>query len=160
MGPLLRWFVFNVAFGLLPLAFSVLLRLLHGESPDLVQNAPELLFFTLMLCAIQMGESAGSTAGGPPGGTMVRATRDAAFCGFLLVGILTAVVYGVYVQALRGLGSAVVSPCGAAAGPACTQWVTFQSNVFNLSLGLALIVGVAGTFAELLRMRRNLWNPG
>ncbi len=152
MGSLLRWFVFSVAFGLLPFAFSVLLRLLHGEPPSLVQNAPELLFLALMLSAIQMGEGmvSGTRARGGAG-----AARDAAFCLFLLIAVLSAVVYGVHAQALR------TSPCtfaSAPADPSCTGWVTFQSNVYTLSVWTAALAAGIGTIAEWTRTRRSRWN--
>jgi hypothetical protein len=143
MGPLLRWFVFNVAFGLLPFVFSVLLRLLHGEPPELVQNAPELLFLSLMLSAVQMGEAFGdgvapARASRSPGGLW-----SAVFCAFLLVAITSAVVYGLYVQARRE-----------SVGADPTRWVTFQSNVFSLSVVLAVVVVAGGTGAELARTWR------
>jgi hypothetical protein len=160
MRPLLRWLVFNVGFGLLPFGFSILLGLLHGEAPRFVQNAPELLFFTLMLCAIQMGESFAA----PGGGNGRRGTlRDAAFCGFLLVGVITAALYGVYVQAARGMAPAGGGNACAAASPepgrACAGWVTFQSNVFSLSVVLAVAIGIAGTAAQWIRTRRSRWKP-
>lgn len=157
MGPLLRWFVFNVAFGLLPFAFSVLIRVLHGEPPGLVQSAPELLFLSLMLSAVQMGETVGTTVPG-------SRSRDAAFCFFLLIGISSAVLYGVYVQGARGTvlngtpGSC--APGAAQVDPACAKWMTFQSNVFSLSVWLAVATVSFGTVAELIRTRRSVWKPG
>lgn len=151
MGSLLRWFVFSVGFGLLPFAFSVLLRLLHGEPPELVQNAPELLFFALMLAAIQMGECVAEN--GRAGGS--RARRDVVFSFFLLIGICAAVMYGVYVQALRG---AECPANGAGTHPPCVGWVTFQSNVFSLSAWTAAFAAVVGTIVEATRTRRKRWN--
>lgn len=152
MGSLLRWFVFSVAFGLLPFAFSVLLRLLHGEPPSLVEHAPELLFLALMLSAIQMGEGMTARSRGRAGGSVAG---DALFCLFLLIAMLSAVVYGVHAQALR------TSPCTGAsvpADPSCRGWVTFQSNVYILSVWTAALAAGIGTFVEWTRARRSRWN--
>lgn len=143
MGPLLRWFVFSVGFGLLPFGFSVLLRLLHGEPAALVRNAPELLFVSLMLSAIQMGE----LLEGPPAyrgeGGLVGALRATGFCVFLIVAVFAAMVYGVYVQALR-----------TSEGYAAERWVAFESNVFRLAVMLAALAASLGTVAAFTRSRR------
>lgn len=139
MGPLLRWFVFSVGFGLLPFAFSVLLRLLHGEPPALVRNAPELLFLALMLSAIQMGESAGA---GRSGRRLAQRMRSLSFCFFLLLAIFAAVAYGVYVQGTRE------TECPSTLTPrACRDPSTFESNVFSLSMWIAAMAAAVGTIA-------------
>ena len=55
MGPMLRWFLFTIAMGLLPFGFSGLLRSLRGVPPEKWQNSPELLFFSVMVSASQLG---------------------------------------------------------------------------------------------------------
>lgn len=53
-GPMPRWFVFTMGIGLLPFSVSVLLQLLRGVPSKEWQNPPELLFFSVMVCASRL----------------------------------------------------------------------------------------------------------
>lgn len=54
---LVRWFTYNVTFALLPLACSLLLRALAGKlNIEDVAKSPEVLFFSLIVCATALGD--------------------------------------------------------------------------------------------------------
>lgn len=102
MGPMLRWYVFTIALGLLPFGFSATLQTLRGVPPSQWQNSPELLFFSVMLCAAQLGGIFDTLSQGPPPGRLHRSLLGFAFGLFLLAAILSAGLYGVYIDHERG----------------------------------------------------------
>jgi hypothetical protein len=52
-----RWFTYAVAFALLPLAVTCLLRSLKGTLTwDVVAESPDVLFFSVMVCATALGD--------------------------------------------------------------------------------------------------------
>jgi hypothetical protein len=112
-----RWFTFAVAFALLPFVTSILFRRLAGVlTIDAVQQSPELLFFSLMICAAALGDLNEFTAivGKDP---VMRVLGSAMLIGAAFAGIL----YGGFVYA---------------ALPGQTSGL-FQRNLFQLSLILA-----------------------
>lgn len=164
---MLRWFVFTIAMGLLPFGFSALLQALRGVPPERWQNSPELLFFSVMVCAVQMGEIFTSLSAGGEVRPFKRAVLGSAFGMFLLGAILSAALYGVYADHERNdpsipMGARCTSPSSAAAPAAdaapeahtCTEWLAFQTNLYSFSIGLALLVGSVGTITEWTRTRR------
>lgn len=166
MGPMLRWVVFTLLFGLLPFALSVLLQLLQGNGVAWWRSTPELLFFSVMVCAVEMGELFGSLSSAEH-----RPARPdllaGAFCLLLLVSVLSSGLYGVHVHQQRDPEwIAMASACGPllqnrgvadAADPStCAAWVVFQGNLFTLSTGVAALVAGVGTVMEWIRMRRRV----
>jgi hypothetical protein len=54
---ILKWFIFNVFFGLLPLILAVSFRALAGqEFYPTIRDSPEILFFVLMITTTAMGD--------------------------------------------------------------------------------------------------------
>lgn len=156
-----RWFVFTIAMGLLPFGFSALLQTLRGVPPERWQNSPELLFFSVMVCAVQMGEIFTTLASGGEVRSFRRAVLSSAFGMFLLGAILSAALYGVYADHERNdpsvpIGARCASPPSAVAPEVhtCTEWLAFQTNLYSFSIGLALLVGSVGTITEWARTRR------
>lgn len=167
MGPMLRWFVFTIAMGLLPFGFSVLLQALRGLPPGQWQNSPELLFFSVMVSASQL-DGIFSSLASPRGGEVAsRTVPSAMFGSFLVSAILAAALYGVYADQARSdparvIGTAcatILSQPPAAPDPAamrtqCTGWLNYQANLFTFSLWMAGVLGMMGTFTEWTRTRR------
>jgi uncharacterized protein (DUF2342 family) len=167
MGPMLRWFVFTMGMGLLPFGFSVLLQVLRGVPPERWQSSPELLFFSVMVSASQLdgiSTSLASPAREGEGGS--RGLLSAMFGLFLLCAITTAALYGVYADMGRNDPARVVgSTCVAVVAQAsiasesamrehCTEWLSFQHNLFTLSMWMAGGLGLMGTLTEWARTRR------
>lgn len=125
-----RWFTFAVAFALLPFGTSILFRSLAGVlTMDAVQQSPELLFFSLMICASALGDLNEFTAVVGKDGVM-RLLSSALLIGAAFAGIL----YGGFVYAaLPGQASA-----------------TFQRNLFHLSLILAPAALFIGTVVQVM----------
>jgi hypothetical protein len=167
MGPMLHWFVFTIGMGLLPFGFSVLLQALRGVPPAAWQNSPELLFFSVMVSASQLDgifASLSSHKGGEEGWRTLLSTM---FGSFLLSAILTAALYGVYVDHARTDPARVIgSACAAVMGQSsalpdpgairehCRGWLAFQRNLFTFSVWMAVVVGAMGTITEWIRTRR------
>lgn len=164
---MLRWFVFTIAMGLLPFGFSVLLQALRGVPPAEWQNSPELLFFSLLVSASQLdGVVASLSAGKVDEGTWQTLLGTLFGC-FLISAIVSAALYGVYLDHARNDPARVAGmTCEAIMGqvprtraPAeirgrCAEWLDFQSNLFTLSIWMSVPVGVVGTFTEWTRTRR------
>lgn len=170
MGPMLRWVVFTLLFGLLPFAFSVLLQLLQGNGVAWWRSTPELLFFSVMVCAVEMGELFGSLSEPNPAPER-PGWLAVAFCCFLLAAVLSSGVYGLHVYQQRdGEWLADAAACGpflGGAGPArsgaaadCTQWVVFQGNLFTLSVFFAAVLATGALLTEWFRMRRDKCRNG
>jgi hypothetical protein len=170
MGPMLRWFVFTIGMGLLPFGFSVLLQTLRGVPPSGWQNSPELLFFSVMISAVQMGEIFCALSNGTEMKPLKRTALSVFFCVFLLGAILGSLLYGVYADHERydpalAVGARCSAPVlapgylhrpdpGASLARACEEWLDFQTNLYTFSIGLAAVLGVTGTAAEWTRTRR------
>lgn len=159
MGPMLRWFVFTLGMGLLPYGFSVLLQSLRGVPPDEWQNSPELLFFSVMVSASQLGGIFETLAHGRIRGPIRRTLLNFGFGVYLLAAILASGLYGVYVDHERSARTCE------AAGPVassplrmpdarCTEWLDFQTNLYRFSIVVACIAGIFGTATEWVRTRR------
>ena len=158
MGPMLRWFVFTITFGLLPFGFSMLLQALHGSGSVGWRSSPELLFFFVMVCSVQMGEMFGAPALGGIRRTPRRTFFGIMFSFFLVGAVVSAALYGVYVDQERNAEcSGFVhppDPSGAAVWGTCGEWLDFQANLFTFSMWLAAVLGSAATFTEYVRTRR------
>lgn len=167
MGPMLRWFVFTIAMGLLPFGFSILLQVLRGVPPSEWQNSPELLFFSVMVSASQLDGIFASFSSATSGEGRGRGLLNAMFGWFLIASIVAAALYGVYVDHARNdparvVGSACAAVVGQVPGPGhpvgierhCGEWLAFRANLFTLSTWLAGVVGVFGTITEWIRTRR------
>jgi hypothetical protein len=162
---MLRWFVFTIAMGLLPFGFSVLLQALRGVPPAELQNSPELLFFSVLVSAAQLDGVFASLSSRECGKGEWRTLLSVLFGCFLISAILSAALYGVYLDHARNNPAAGVT-CEAVVGQArragssagikarCTEWLEFQSNLFTFSIWMSATVGVAGTFTEWIRTRR------
>lgn len=167
---MLRWFVFTIGMGLLPYGFSVLLQTLRGVPPSEWQNSPELLFFSVMVSAVQMGEIFCTLSNGTRERRVKRTLLSIFFCVFLLGAILGALLYGVYADHERydpalAVGARCSAPAvaptylhgvdaAASLGRACEEWLDFQTNLYTFSIWLAIVLGVTGTAAEWARTRR------
>jgi hypothetical protein len=127
---LIRWFTFTIVFALVPLGTSVLLRHLEGEPMgETLRTSPELLFFSLMVCATALGDLTEA---------MVKGAADLLLRGLfsaLLVGaVASAILYGSFIYSS-------VSTTGAA---------TFRSNLAQISALLAVVFGLLGTAVQVL----------
>lgn len=162
MGSMLRWYVFTVAMGLLPFGFSALLQTLRGVPPGEWQNSPELLFFSVMLCAVQLGGIFDTLSQRPPVGRLRKSLLSFAFAFFLLAAVLSAGLYGVYIDHERGARmcqgavTSFIAPAPAGGGH-CAEWLDFQTNLYHLSIVIAVTAGVFGTVTEWIRTRRQTW---
>ena len=117
MGPMLRWFVFTIAMGLLPFGFSILLQVLRGVPPSEWQNSPELLFFSVMVSASQLDGIFASPSLPGSGEVRGRGLLNGMFGWFLITAILAAALYGVYVDHARNDPARVInSACAAVVG--------------------------------------------
>jgi hypothetical protein len=158
---MLRWFVFTLAMGLLPFGFSALLQSLRGVPAHEWQRSPELLFFVVMVCAVQLGSIFETLSRRPGFGKRHRAGLEIAFGAFLIGAVVAAGLYGVYIDQERnallcqavGLGR---QPAGLHAITPCAEWLSFQSNLYRFSIKSAGFVGCVGTVVELICTRRRL----
>lgn len=58
---IINWFTFNVCFAVLPLLFAWFFRALAGKSTlDVGNDFPEILFFSVMVCATTVGDIRGA----------------------------------------------------------------------------------------------------
>ena len=164
---MLRWFVFTITMGLLPFGFSVLLQALRGVPPAEWQNSPELLFFSLLVSASQLDGVFASLSSGRVGKGKWQTMLNTLFGCFLVSAIVSAALYGVYLDHARNDPARVAgTTCEAIMeqvrrtrapveiGGRCAEWLDFQSNLFTLSIWMSVLVGVAGTFTEWTRTRR------
>lgn len=167
MGPMLRWFVFTITFGLLPFGFSVLLQALHGSGAGPWQNSPELLFFSVMVCSAQMAEIFTSLTTSSGLLKRRRSLLSWMFCVFLIGGVCSAMLYGVYVDHERSARWLIQAGCPPtreelmmvevnARGDLaiCKEWLEFQTNLFRFSIWMAVLAAVFGTATEWARTRR------
>lgn len=171
MNRMLKWFLFNGFFGLLPFGFSVLFRSLREPHGGL-QASPELLFFSIVVSAAGLAELVGNM----PEQGWSRLLLGLGGAGLLAGAVVSASLYGVYVDHTfntpgRELGIDcslfdpeadldgridAVTADGLRASVAtlarhCTEWMNFQRNVFRLSIWLALGLGFIGTICEWVR---------
>lgn len=177
---MLRWFAFTLAVGLLPFGFSMLAQYVREPNGTSWGNSPELLFFTVMVCASGVGELLGS--GSLPAGRRLPGWRENLLSGAPVVLLLTAVasasLYGMYVYhdlsspgAKLGIDCRIFADPGDFPGTAglsadairgvagllnadCKEWVDIQTNLFRLSIGIALVFGTVATAVEWTRTRR------
>jgi hypothetical protein len=153
MGPMLRWFVFTIAFGLLPFGVAVLLQLLSGRAA-MVPHSPALLFFAVMICAAQVGAIFSSFLDAQ--GSDKREILSPLFGVFLLGAVFSAAMYGVYMHHdLNDPGLQWNTSCSrpGVKVDGCSQWLMFRVNLFTLSVWVAAFAGVLGTWSEWTRSR-------
>jgi hypothetical protein len=167
MGSLTKWFVFTIVFGLLPFGCSFLLQQFEHPGAATPENSPELLFFSIMVCAAGLGELSGfrHRVG------WRKPVLGSAFGLLLVCAIVSAVVFGVYSDHARkspgaeaGIDcvsyGALVAEARArifssaaqvdAVGPRCARWAEIQTHIFRFSMGWAILVGITATVAELV----------
>lgn len=171
MRPMLRWFVFTVGFGLLPFGFSILLAALERGSVLPVRRSPELLFFAVMVAGVQLGAllTEPPAEHGQGRGNWLMWVNGF----FLLMSIMAAGLYGVYVDRERNLSPlcrqatqngteilAAVPPMAERGNlDRCPEQVRFLENVFLISVWLAIVFLALGTLAEWHRTRNSPWIP-
>lgn len=148
---MLRWFVFTIAFGLLPFAVSSLLQTLGAGRFVVALASPALLFFSVMVCAAQLSALLSTFSAGEP---LTPARRDVLagfFAVFLLGAVVCAILYGVIVShELNDPGVRWATSC---ARPGlnlaeCSGWQTLRLNLFTLSIWVAAFFAVVGTISE------------
>ncbi|MEG3874089.1 MULTISPECIES: hypothetical protein [unclassified Microcoleus] len=128
---LTRWLTYNTIFALLPLGVSILLHSLAGKlSLQTFSNSPEVLFFALTISATAMGDISETIT--PIGWDLTFTILSSAL---LLGAVTSAILYGglVYDTTL-----VINSPSG------------FREKLLSFSIGLALIMFILGTLAEVL----------
>lgn len=158
MGPMLRWFVFTIGFGLLPFGFAVLLDRLHDPSAIELNNSPELLFFCVMTSAVEMGAIFTTLAGKPELPVWRSSFLGVMFPILLLMAIMAAALYGIYIDQERAERFLLKTDCTrvcANGGHAGLDALDFQTNLFKLSLWLSGLLAVAATLTEWVRTRRS-----
>ena len=129
---MVRWFTYNLAFALLPLASNLLLRALAGRSHDHSLLSAEVLFFALMVSATALGDLA-DVSSHISGGWILALCRSS----LLLGAILSAILYGSFLyDTLLSKGL-----------PA------FRERVFEFSKWLAVALFVLSTLVEMLLAR-------
>jgi hypothetical protein len=131
---------------------------------ELWRSAPELLFFTVMVCAVEMGEILGTAAKEPEQMRRARGALPTMFCILLIGGLISAVCYGVYVAGEFGDVGRMSSACAGAAtasssggqalSASCKEWIVFQGNLLRFSGWMALFFGAAATITETFRTWR------
>jgi hypothetical protein len=140
MGPMLRWFLFTIGFGLLPFALAVVLRELGGGRVGAALTSPALLFFAVMVCAAQVSGLLVTLSAGEPIPRNRRDLLSAFFAVFLLGGVFSAMLYGVYVNhELNDPALRWNTACSRAGGKldGCADWLTFRMNLFTFSMWVA-----------------------
>lgn len=129
--------------------------------PSQWQNSPELLFFSVMVSAAQLGGIFDSLARTNGFRCLRRTMLSFAFGIFLLAAILSAGLYGVYVDQERHVLRCMALQHEQAADPDsllsrdCRERLAFQTNLFTLSTVVACIVGGLGTATEWIRTWRS-----
>ena len=156
MGPMLRWFLFTIAFGLLPFALSMLLNAFGGGRVGAALTSPALLFFAVMVCAAQVSGLLVTLSAEKPIAPSRRDLLSACFGVFLLGGVFSAMLYGVYVNhELNDPGvrwNATCSRVGVKLD-GCAEWLNFRMNLFTFSIWVAAFAALVGTWAEWMRSR-------
>jgi hypothetical protein len=124
---MVRWVTYNLGVALIPLVFSVAIRWLSGKlGGDVIANSPEVLFFTLVVCATAMGDLSESTM------TMLGNV----FFSALLLGLITsAILYGCL------LYDGIVGPSAASA--------SFRLHLPSMSVTLAVVFFVLTTAVQI-----------
>lgn len=164
MGPRAKWLLLTVIFGLLPYGAACFVSYLQDPAASPFRNSPELLFFSLLVCAAALGELLDEDRprylrGG--GGGM----RSAALVVFFVGVAVSALLYGIYLYhdmsspgLEAGLDCATVATWptdavvtwGAEWGARCGKWVERQTIIFRVSVGMAVGFGFAATVAAML----------
>jgi hypothetical protein len=129
---LVKWSTYSIAFALLPLGISILVRALAEQPHELTSNAAELLFFALMVNATALGDSHDLSQIPEPDLT-IRVFRSS----LLLGAITSAILYGVNVSS--SLSASTKS--------------SFPLRLFIVSLVLAVLSFILATAAEILLSR-------
>lgn len=156
---MLRWFVFTIAMGLLPFGFSALLQTLRGVAPGEWQNSPELLFFSVMVCASQLGGIFETLARRQVRGRVRRTLLSFGFGFYLVAAIRVSGLYGVYIDRERSAprchgANASFTSRGPAHASECRGWLDFQTNLYRFSIVIAGVAGGFGMVTEWVRTRR------
>lgn len=156
MGPMLRWFLFTIAFGLLPFSLSMLLNEFGRGRVGTALTSPALLFFAVMVCAAQVSGLLVTLSGEEQITPSRRDLLSACFGVFLLGGVFSAMLYGVYVNhELNDPGVRWNATCsrGGVKLDACAEWLTFRMNLFTFSVWVAAFAALVGTWTEWMRSR-------
>ena len=137
---LVRWVTYNLGVALIPLVASIAIHWLTAKLAwEAIANSPEILFFTLVVCASAMGDLSESTA--LVGRTVVASILFSA----LLLGLISsAILYGCL------LYDGIAGP-----GPAS---VNFRLQLLRMSVALAVVFFGVSTIAEIY-LGRNEANP-
>src|SRR3954468_17294826 len=130
LNRLVRWFTFAVGFALLPLAATLLLRYLNATlSRRALEDSPEILFFSLMICATALSDISElrSTAGADP---ILRILWSA----LLLGASVSAMLYGSFMYDRLATGGSQL----------------FQHRLLYMSGAVAVTFLVLGTLVQIL----------
>ena len=148
---MLRWFVFTIAFGLLPFGVSTLLQTVEAGRIAVALASPALLFFSVMVCAAQLSALLGTLSAEEPLPPARRDVLAGFFALFLLGAVICAILYGVVVShELNDPGARWATSC---ARPGlgldeCPRWQAFRLNLFTLSIWVAAFFAITGTISE------------
>jgi len=131
---LVRWVTYNLGVALIPLVASIAIHWLTAKLTwNAIANSPEILFFTLVVCASAMGDLSESTA--VIGRTV---TASILYSGLLLGLISSAILYGCLLyDGIAGPGS-----------------IDFRLQLLRMSVTLAVVFFLVSTIAEIY-MGRN-----
>lgn len=161
MGPISKWFLFVLAFGLLPYGLSVFFAWLSRA--DLVTpHSPELLFFSLMVSASALGELWDRKKGGRRQWFFTYAVP-----GLIILVAASASLWGAYAyhthnEPAKRFGAICTDPAAGSSEPRntsrnnsgdhsvslrelCREWRAMEAGLFNTSCIIALLVGLGGT---------------
>lgn len=127
---LIRWITYNFAFALLPLVVASIMHSLNGTlTTQFFANSPEILFFALMVSATALGDL--SEVRVSIGKDLLLQVSSSCL---LLGTVVSAILYGAL------LHDSIVGP----------NSVSFQGNLLNLAIIVAVMSFVASTTVEVL----------
>lgn len=164
MGPTAKWILLTLIFGLLPYGAACFVSYIQNPAASPFRNSPELLFFSLLVCASALGELLDENQprylrGG--GGGM----RSVALVVFFVGVAVSALLYGIYLYhdmsspgleagldcaTVAALSTDTAAPWGTEWGRRCGMWVERQTIIFRVSVGMAVGFGFAATIAAML----------
>lgn len=137
---LLRWFVYNLIFALIPLITVIIFRFLAGSfSVQVMQeHISEILFFALMISVVTVGEINEAMKSVNLNNTLSTLRH------FFILGIV---------------GSAILfGAVEAVSIPSINLPISFRPRLLSLSIILAVILFLVSTFAQILLARNIMSN--